>query len=157
MSQMRVDFSVPQTLLDKLPRGGIREESTESGESMLFLNYMANQYHVTQKQDGGGTTDSTYLNLNGGLNLGLWRYRQQSALNYDSDLGSHWTTTRRYVQRAIVPLRSEMMIGEGYTDGRFFPGSAFAACSSPPIPECVRNLSAATRQWCVGLREPTPK
>ncbi|MGA4470211.1 fimbria/pilus outer membrane usher protein [Enterobacter hormaechei] len=125
MSQMRVDFSVPQTLLDKLPRGGIREESLESGESMLFLNYMANQYHVTQKQDGGGTTDSTYLNLNGGLNLGLWRYRQQSALNYDSDLGSHWTTTRRYVQRAIVPLRSEMMIGEGYTDGRFFSGISF--------------------------------
>ncbi|HFZ8996648.1 TPA: fimbria/pilus outer membrane usher protein [Citrobacter freundii] len=125
MAQMRVDFSVPQTLLNKLPRGGVREENLEPGEGMLFLNYMANQYHVTQKQTGGDNTDSTYLNLNGGINLGLWRYRQQSALNYDTDTGSRWTTSRRYVQRAILPLKSEVMVGEGYTDGRFFSGMSF--------------------------------
>lgn len=125
LSQMRIDFSVPQALLDEPPRGSVPEESLESGESMLFLNYMANQYHVSQKQGGNDSSDSTFLNLNGGINLGLWRYREQSSLNYDTDAGSRWTTSRRYLQRALLPLKSEIMLGEGYTDGQFFSGMGF--------------------------------
>lgn len=126
MPQMRIDLSVPRALLNMPPRGSVPEESLEAGESMLFLNYMANQYHVSQKQAGNGDSDSSFLNLNGGINLGLWRYREQSSLNYDTDAGSRWTTSRRYLQRALLPLKSEIMLGEGYTDGRFFSGMGFS-------------------------------
>ncbi|MGX5028957.1 fimbria/pilus outer membrane usher protein [Enterobacter asburiae] len=126
MPQMRIDFSVPRALLTMPPRGSVPEESLEAGESMLFLNYMANQYHVSQKQAGNDGSDSTFLNLNGGINLGLWRYREQSSLNYDTDAGSRWATSRRYLQRALLPLKSEIMLGEGYTDGRFFSGMGFS-------------------------------
>lgn len=34
-------------------------------------------------------------------------------------------TSRRYVQRAILPWRSEMLLGEGFTDGHFFSGMGF--------------------------------
>lgn len=125
LAQARLDFSIPQSLLHTLPRGSVDESQLDAGETMLQLNYMVNQYRVTQREQGNDTSDSTYLSLNGGFNLGLWRYRQQSTLNYDTDYGSRWTTARRYVQRAVLPLRSELTLGEGFTDGQFFSGMSF--------------------------------
>jgi len=125
LAQLRMDFSVPQALLKSVPRGSVSEASLDAGESMLFLNYIANQYHVTSRQGGAASMDSSWLNFNGGFNLGLWRYRQQSSLSYSKEEGSHWNTNRRYLQRAIYPLRSELMVGEGYTNGQFFSGMSF--------------------------------
>ncbi|SEL80296.1 outer membrane usher protein [Kosakonia sacchari] len=125
LAQLRMDLSVPQALLKSVPRGSVSEASLDAGESMLFLNYIANQYHVKSRQSGAGSMDSSWLNFNGGFNLGLWRYRQQSSLSYSNEEGSRWNTNRRYLQRAIYPLRSELMVGEGYTNGQFFSGMSF--------------------------------
>ncbi|HGM5492590.1 TPA: fimbria/pilus outer membrane usher protein [Serratia fonticola] len=125
MSQLRLDLSIPQILLNHKPRGSVSPGSLSSGESMAFLNYNVNQYHVTYRQGPSKDLNSTYANLNGGFNLGLWRYRQQSSFRYDNEFGSHWDTSRRYVQRAILPLRSEVMLGEGFTEGHFFAGLGF--------------------------------
>lgn len=125
LAQLRVDFTVPQALLKTIPRGSVSEASLDAGESMLFLNYIANQYHVKSRQGNAGGMDSSWLSLNGGFNLGLWRYRQQSNLSYSKYEGSRWSTVRRYVQRAIYPLRSELLLGEGFTDGQFFSSMGF--------------------------------
>lgn len=125
LAQLRMDFTVPQILLKTVPRGSISEASLDAGESMLFLNYIANQYHVKSRLSTAAGMDSSWLNVNGGINLGLWRYRQQSSLSYSQYDGSRWNTQRRYVQRAIYPLRSELLLGEGYTDGQFFSGMGF--------------------------------
>ncbi|MDN2488272.1 fimbrial biogenesis outer membrane usher protein [Kosakonia sacchari] len=125
MAQLRMDFTAPQALLKSVPRGSVSEASLSAGESMLFLNYMANQYHVESRQGSAGGMDSTWLSFNGGINLGLWRYRQQSNFSYSKYNGSRWSTSRRYIQRAIYPLRSEVLIGEGYTNGQFFSGMSF--------------------------------
>ena len=82
MAQLRMDFTAPQALLKSIPRGSVSEASLSAGESMLFLNYMANQYHVKSRQGNTDGMDSTWLSFNGGINLGLWRYRQQSNFSY---------------------------------------------------------------------------
>ena len=125
MSQLRLDLSIPQILLNHKPRGSVNPGSLNSGESMAFLNYNVNQYYVKYRQSQSTDLSSTFANLNGGFNLGLWRYRQQSSYRYDNEFGSHWDTSRRYVQRAVLPLRSEVLLGEGFTDGHFFAGLGF--------------------------------
>lgn len=125
MSQLRLDLSIPQILLNHKPRGSVSPGSLSSGESMMFLNYNVNQYHVKYRQGQSKDLNSTFANLNGGFNLGLWRYRQQSSFRFDNEFGNHWDTSRRFVQRAVLPLRSEVLLGEGFTDGHFFAGLGF--------------------------------
>lgn len=125
MSQLRLDLSIPQILLNHQPRGSVSPGSLSSGESMMFINYNVNQYHVKYRQGQSKDLNSTFANLNGGFNLGLWRYRQQSSFRFDNEFGNHWNTSRRFVQRAVLPLRSEVMLGEGFTDGHFFAGLGF--------------------------------
>ncbi len=125
MPQLRVDLSIPQALLAARPRGSINAAILDHGESMAFINYNLNQYHVSYRHSQLKGRDSTYASINGGVNLGLWRYRQQSSYRHDNDTGSRWDTRRRYVQRAILPWRSEILLGEGFTDGHFFSGVGF--------------------------------
>ncbi|WP_209637937.1 fimbria/pilus outer membrane usher protein [Serratia grimesii] len=125
ISQLHLDLSIPQALLNGSPRGSVNPASLDSGESMAFINYNLNQYHVSYRQGQTRNLDSTYANLNGGFALGLWRYRQQSSYRYDHEFGGHLDTSRRYIQRAILPWRSEMLLGEGFTDGHFFSGLGF--------------------------------
>lgn len=128
-SSLKLDLSIPQALLNKLPSGYIDPNNLDSGESMIFVNYMANQYHVEYKNSAIKNQNSTYLNLNGGLNFGLWRYRQQSYFNKQSNGESHFSTSNRYIQRAILPLNGELTIGESYTSGEYFSGLGFKGVS----------------------------
>ncbi|GAA3612272.1 fimbrial biogenesis outer membrane usher protein [Gibbsiella greigii] len=125
IAQLRLDLSIPQAMMNRPPRGSVSADSLDSGETMGFINYNVSQYHVSYRQTQASDLDSTYASLNGGLNLGLWRYRQQSSFHYDKENGNHWDTNRRYVQRAILPLRSEILLGEGFTSGHFFSGLGF--------------------------------
>ncbi|WP_320769046.1 FimD/PapC N-terminal domain-containing protein, partial [Serratia marcescens] len=72
ISRLRLDLSIPQALLNGQPRGSVNPASLDSGESMAFVNYNLNQYHVSYRQGQTRDLDSTYANLNGGFNLGLW-------------------------------------------------------------------------------------
>lgn len=111
ISRLRLDLSIPQALLNGQPRGSVNPASLDSGETMAFVNYNLNQYHVSYRQGQTRDLDSTYANLNGGFNLGLWRYRQQSSYRYDREFGGHLDTSRRYVQRAILPLAQRNAVG----------------------------------------------
>ncbi|MFT2798648.1 fimbria/pilus outer membrane usher protein [Serratia sp. N21D137] len=149
MSQLRLDLSIPQSLLNHKPRGSVSPDSLSSGETMAFFNYNVNQYHVNYRQGQTKDLNSTFANLNGGFNLGLWRYRQQSSFRFDNEFGSHWDTSRRYVQRAVLPLRSEVLLGEGFTDGHFFAGLGFRGVRMTSddrmLPDSLRGYAPVVR------------
>lgn len=149
MSQLRLDLSIPQILLNYKPRGSVNAASLSGGESMAFVNYNLNQYHVSYRDNQSKDLNSTFANLNGGFNLGMWRYRQQSSFRHDSELGSHWDTNRRYIQRAILPIRSEVLLGEGFTDGHFFNGLGFRGVQMMSddrmLPDSLRGYAPVVR------------
>ena len=121
-SILRLDLSIPQSLMINTPRGYVPTQSLDAGSLMGFVNYSANQYHVTRSGKNNSSTDSSYLSLNSGLNVGLWRLRQQGNWRYDNDYGSHWNTTRTYAQRALPGIKGDLTAGQGFTSGRFFQG-----------------------------------
>lgn len=128
-SKLKLDLVIPQALMNVFPRGYVSPEQLNSGDTMFFVNYMANQYHVSYKDSSTKNMDSTYINLNSGFNIGLWRYRQQSFFTKQSRQDSNFTTTNRYVQRAVTPINGELLIGESYTPGSYFSGMAFRGIS----------------------------
>jgi outer membrane usher protein len=62
-----------------------------------FLNYSISQYYAHTAQ---GSSSSVYGFTNSGINLGLWRLRQQGSLGYDSRSGLRWNPVRTYARRA---------------------------------------------------------
>jgi len=148
-AQLRLDISMPQSLMLHVPRGYVSPQNLDAGSTIGFINYSANQYHVSRSASHAQDTDSSYLALNSGLNLGMWRLRQQASLRYDSQHGSDWNATRTYVQRALPSLRSELTAGEGYTSGRFFSGLGFRGVQITSdermLPESVRGYAPTVR------------
>ncbi|MFJ2364012.1 fimbria/pilus outer membrane usher protein [Pseudomonas sp. NPDC087697] len=148
-SLLRLDLNIPQSLMLRYPRGYVAPENLEGGDTIGFVNYSASQYHVTRSGDYANSSDSSYMALNSGLNIGLWRLRQQGNLRYDTDNGSHWNTTRSYVQRALPVIKGEMTLGQGFTSGRFFSGLSYTgveiASDDRMLPESVRGYAPAVR------------
>lgn len=123
--KMRLDISVPQASMHSRARGYIAPELWDEGINAALLNY---SYSGSQNQSRSGTGRSSYLNLNGGVNIGPWRLRDYRTWNeYSSDRYTQrrWQHVSTYVQRAIIPWRSNLTVGDGTSDGDIFDAFSF--------------------------------
>lgn len=149
VSRLRIEFSIPQVLLNKKPRGYVSPSELEVGSSLGFANYVANYYHVSYSDNGAQDRDSAWLSLNGGINLAGWQYRQLSTLNWDKLNGSTWNNIRSYIQRPIPTINSQLMAGELITSGRFFSGLNFNGVSLSTddrmLPDSMRGYAPTIR------------
>ncbi|WP_336287385.1 fimbria/pilus outer membrane usher protein [Cronobacter dublinensis] len=141
---LAIRFSIPQTYLEKLPRGFVPFASLDKGKPVAFVNYDANYYHVHSKQEQTGNSESSYLNLNGGFNLGLWRFRAQGAMDRSEDR-TVWSRNRTYLQRALPVLKSELTVGETFTSGQLFSSISYQGVGLETdermIPDSVREYA----------------
>lgn len=149
-SKLRLQLTIPQLSMNSLPRGYVSPDALETGVPVIFTNYNASQYHVSYKgQSNLKNVDSTYINMNIGANLGLWRYRQQTFFTSQSRMGSDIKTSNRYVQRTILPLQSELLIGESFTTGQYFSGIGYKGISLKSddrmLPESRRGYAPSIR------------
>ncbi|TGD84366.1 fimbrial protein, partial [Salmonella enterica subsp. enterica serovar Poona] len=77
---------------------------------------------------GGTDRDSDFLSLLSGLNYGPWRLRNNGAWNYSKGDGYHsqrWNNIGTWVQRAIIPLKSELVMGDSNTGNDVFDSVGF--------------------------------
>lgn len=152
-ARLRLNLAVPQALLDIKPRGYISPEEWDAGNTMGFVNYDANLYRSTFEGSGsGGHSDYGYLGLNGGVNQGLWRLRHQSNYTYSSYAGntrSDWNSIRTYAQRAVPSLRSELTLGDSYTEGNLFGSMGYRgarlATDDRMLPDSQRQYAPQVR------------
>ncbi len=126
LSALRVNITVPQSLIQQRPDDYIPASEFEEGSSVLFSNYTINQYESHNAYSGG--LSSTYLGLSSGLNFGKWQFRQQGNFNR-SHYGSGWNSSRFYVRRGLPALRSELSLGQLSTASNTFSGLSFTGLS----------------------------
>ncbi|WP_145483845.1 fimbria/pilus outer membrane usher protein [Yersinia rohdei] len=149
-AKLRFDLSVPQLFVKNIPRGYVDPRNLTAGETIGFSNYNLNQYHVSYNKDGiKRATDSSYLSLNNGINAGMWRFRQQGSLRYDSTRGANWTSNRFYSQRALPSIGSEVTLGETFSSGQFFSSLGFSGVALSTddrmLPESLRGYAPVVR------------
>lgn len=116
--KQRLKISLPQASLVSQIRGYIPPEQWDDGINSLFLNYSFSGYH-----NSNNDSKSLFLGLNNGLNLGSWQLRYNGTLRYNDYAGttSHsWKNVDTYVRKSIVPLKSDLIIGDGSTDNDIF-------------------------------------
>lgn len=149
LPRLRLDLSIPQTLMKRVIRGAVDRADIDPGMTAGFLNYDANYFRASNQ---GNSSESLFLGMNFGANAGMWRFRQQSSYSYfgggDSSAG-HWNSIRAYAQRALPDWGSELTIGQSFTTGRLFGTVGFEgvqiATDERMLPDSQRGFAPVVR------------
>lgn len=123
--RMRLDISVPQAAMVNIPKDWIAPERWDDGINAGLLSW---QVSGSENKGSYGDSRSQFMNLTSGINLGAWRLRDNSTWSYnESNYGTQrkWQHLSTYAQRAIVPLRSEISLGDNTTEGDIFDPISF--------------------------------
>ncbi|MEZ2576103.1 MULTISPECIES: fimbrial biogenesis usher protein [Buttiauxella] len=120
-AKLRLDISLPQVSLLNSARGYIPAQEWDEGIPAVLLNYSFTGNH-------GSYDDNYYLSLQSGLNYGPWRLRNSGAWSYTRGDGYHsnnWNNISTYAQRTIIPLKSELVLGDSNTSSDVFDSLGF--------------------------------
>lgn len=144
--EQRLYLSVPQVSLSRQPRGYVDPQFWDDGVTGARLQYDANAYR--SEFDGVGATQS-YLGVDAGFNAGPWRLRHTGNLTHDSGADSRYQSVRTYAQRSIPALKSQLTMGDAYTDGAVFDSYGFRgvqlASDDRMFPESQRGYAPVVR------------
>lgn len=157
--KLRLEITVPQAYLQRTPRGFVDSSSWDAGETAGFVNYNSNFYQ-TNSRDTGSDMRAFYTGLNSGVNLGLWRLRNQSSYHYseaDQSSQESFNSIRTYAIRALSDTQSELLLGDAYTRGSTFSSLGFTGVQlqtdNRMLPDSQRGYAPVVR----GLANSTAK
>lgn len=147
-NDQRLTLSIPQQALSERARGYIPPERWDEGINSLLLNYGYSGVNYLSGGNSGGTR-SDYVNLRPGLNLGPWRVRNYTTWYQDGSGNNQWDTIYSYVQRAIIPLKSVILAGDGVAPSDVFDSVPFRGLQltsdEDMLPESVRGYAPMVR------------
>lgn len=123
-ASLRLNISIPQAMMSRSARGYVPPELWDEGETVGFVNYNfsgARRSRSGQAQD----QDQYYLSVRNGVNFGAWRLRNESSLTYGNDQPYRFRSNRTFIQRDITSLKSQLTLGETFTDSQVFDSVRF--------------------------------
>lgn len=119
----QLELSIPQVYLDKKILGQVPESLWDDGINALYTNYYYSG-STTKNNGQSGTTNNSYLNLRSGLNIGAWRLRNYSTYSHNAT-SSSWQNVSTYLERNVKALKSQLTIGDTYTNSDMFDSFSF--------------------------------
>lgn len=147
-SSQKLLLSIPQALLTQQARGYVAPELWDEGITALLLNYSLSGDNSRTKEQGE-TTNSQYANLRPGINVGPWRVRNYTTWNRDSQGNSRWDNVYTWVQRNIVPLKAQLVLGDSSSPADIFDSLPFRggqlASDDDMIPDSLKGYAPVVR------------
>lgn len=149
-NKQRLELSVPQIALKNNARGYIPPEKWDQGINALLLSYNLNG---SSSKDSSGDSSSQFLGLNGGINVGPWRYRDSSTYSRNTSASgqttNQWQHISGFLERTIIALKSELTIGDSYTGGEVFDSISFRgvqlASDDNMLPDSLKGFAPTVR------------
>lgn len=145
-----LNISVPQAFLQNDFRGYISPKLWDNGITAALLNYRFTGSHVKRTDDGNNT--NYYLNLSSGFNIGAWRLRNEGAWSYNhtkKSTSNTWTNINTYAERSIVALKSNLVLGDSFTDSDIFDSVGFRGfklkSDERMLPDSLRGFAPTIR------------
>jgi outer membrane usher protein len=126
LSQLRLDITVPQASMLRKPRGYVSPEFWDSGVPSATLGYDLNAYRSATSYV---TTTDGHLDLTTGINFGSWHLRQRSSIDVTSVGPTTYQNVATYVAHDIPAIRSDLTVGDSFTDGAVFDSFGFRGVS----------------------------
>lgn len=127
--KMRLDISIPQKWVKKRPRGWVLPERWDDGITAGLLNW---SFSGSNSHGRYGNSSSYYLRLNGGINAGPWRLRDERTMSdsrYTSSHRQEWRHGRTWAERGINAWRSTLVMGDTLSGGELFNSASLRGVS----------------------------
>lgn len=144
--EQRLDVSVPQAVMMRRPRGYVDPKYWDEGIDAALLQYNAN---VFRSEGQVGASTSGFLGLAAGLNWGAWRLRHRGNFTHEPQAGNRYQNVQASLQRSVVELKSQLVLGDAFTDGAMFDSVGFRgiqlASDDRMLPESQRGYAPAVR------------
>ncbi|MEQ9892054.1 fimbrial biogenesis usher protein [Pectobacterium aroidearum] len=144
----RLNISLPQIALKNAGRGYISPEEWDEGITSALFNYQ----FTGSNTHGDARSDSYFLNLDSGVNWNGWRLRDYSTWRYSRYANQRYNEFQHvstYLQRAIIPWRSELTLGDSNTVGEVFDSLGFRgvqiASDDAMLPDSLRGFAPTIR------------
>ena len=121
LKNLTLQVRVPQSMMDLAAAGAINPDLLDTGISGLLLNYNINTNRMWSKSSSPNS--NLYSGINGGLNIGAWRLRTNYTYSYNEGKGYHYSSSdfnNSHIKRTLIPLKSELAIGEVNTSADVF-------------------------------------
>ncbi|MFL1548046.1 fimbria/pilus outer membrane usher protein [Pseudomonas sp. D47] len=151
-NELVLKVSVPQASMKPIARNAVDPASWDQGMPALMMSYSANG---SQASHNGVDTDSTFLRLNSGLNIGAWRLRNNSTYSDstsnrgESNNEGGWENLDTYLQRDIHPLKSQFVLGDATSAGEVFDSIQFRGVQlysdDNMLPDSMRGFAPVVR------------
>lgn len=121
--RLRLDLSIPDVAMQKNARGQIDKKEWDQGIPALLLDYNASGSNNKSKT-AKASSNSQYVNLRTGVNLGAWRMRNYSTYS-KNNRNSKWESVSNYLERDIQALNAQMVAGDSSTPSELFDSVQF--------------------------------
>lgn len=116
--RLQLLLSIPQAHLLRGAAGYVSPDLWDHGIAAAFSNYNLN---LRQQNN----SDQLYLGMSNGINLGMWRLRNESSLASGSGRSASLDSNQTYAQRDITALKSQLTLGETYDTTETFDSVRF--------------------------------
>lgn len=123
VSTQQLNVQAPQIFMLRNARGYVSPALWDNGVTAATLQYDYNGWH--SQLSHADAQSNQYLGLRGGINWDVWRLRYRGTFNWNEGRGWNYDNATTYVERAIVALRSKLVVGESNTDGQVFDSVGF--------------------------------
>jgi len=146
MSNLRLDISVPQASVIHEPRDYVGPEDWDSGVPSVTLGYNLNTYRSSA---AGRSVTRGHADFLTGANYGSWHLRQRSSIELVSGSATQFQSVATYLTHDIPAIRSNLTIGDSFTDGAVFDSFGFRgaslASSDQMLPDSRREFAPIVR------------
>lgn len=134
--QQNLHLSIPQIAVQTVNADAIDPSRWDAGVPVLFADYAYsgrdNLAHNHRQ------SDSQYLNLHSGANVGGWRLRNYGTWSDSADQQS-WQNIASWIQHDIQQLKAQFVAGESSTRGEVFDSLQYSGINIASDDEMLPN------------------
>ncbi|MDF3865405.1 fimbrial biogenesis outer membrane usher protein [Pseudomonas denitrificans (nom. rej.)] len=110
-------LDIPHAYMSRRSRGYVDPSLWDSGINAAFTSYQAN---VSRNSTDDYDRDYAYLGLRNGLNVGQWRFRNESSISQGDGVERAFSSNRTFIERDVTSFKSQLAFGQLYTSGDIF-------------------------------------
>ena len=145
----RLVLSIPQAAIDLPARGYVPPEMWDEGITAAMLNYSLSGANSRAKAGEEASSNSQYANLRPGINIGPWRLRNYTTWSRDGAGKARWDTVYSYLQRAVIPLKAQLTLGDSSAPADVFDSVPFRgvqlASDDDMLPDSLKGYAPVVR------------
>ncbi len=123
--EQKLLLSIPQVSLRPKVTGIAPRELWDDGIPVLLMNYQANTNRTEYRTGASASSDSSFVQLQPGANLGAWRLRNATTWQKSGEQEGKWQTAYTYAEYGLYDLKSRVTLGERYTPSDIFDSVPF--------------------------------